>query len=417
MPTENPPHFDSCDLAKLTVPQLKKLCKNRVTGYSKLAKNALIQKLEEYRRGQPSTAQPLRTSSIPIVSVIPENASARIDISNDISVEDSTTLPSSSLQSVRHQQTSSRTGEAGPIRQPETRQTTPDALHQNSCASILLHEGYRSSISTSSSHNPVLLSAPIRKRSSQPIPDSGHSFRSPKRPKLLDTSNLNSLTLSNAVLKVPVLPQRVQVLAPTAGALQSTGETHHSGHVYPVPTLGSSAAPLSPFLDTLKPTPKRFVPLIQKDLVTKPEGLKDKTKDSYHTKEPFYVVEKIPPMTVISIPPKLAQRKLVKSYAVALQRLSNAERRACAGSNRLLRYAGPYSHIVCNHVDQHSRAINRCRISLCISSVSTIAIHWETVRARLLDLSRCGNEFLAISPYATRGTTNASVRILEVLPG
>ena len=352
MSTDNP-HFDSCDFVRLTVPQLKKLCKNRVTGYSKLAKSALVQKLEEYRRGQRSTAQPLCTSSISIIpSVVPEDASTRIDISNNMPVKLSTNLPAFPLESALHQRTTSRTSEADTIRQPEARPTTLNALPL--CTSILLHEGHQSSISTSSSLNPALLSAPIRKRSSQPILDSGHSFRSPKRPKLLDTSNLSKPTPLNAVLKVPALPQRLQVLTPAAASLQSTGETRRSDHVYPTPTLGSIAAPLSASLDSSKSAPKRFVPLIQKDLVAKPVGPKDNTKDNSHTKAPFYVVEPIPPMTSISIPPKLAQRKLVKSYAVILQGLSNAERRACAGSNRLIRYAGQYSHITSNQVDQDS---------------------------------------------------------------
>lgn len=47
------------DLSKLTVPQLKALCKERrITGYSKLSKAALLQRLAE-------VASPTKTTSPP----------------------------------------------------------------------------------------------------------------------------------------------------------------------------------------------------------------------------------------------------------------------------------------------------------------------------------------------------------------
>jgi len=361
MSTYNPPDFDSCDFSKLTVPHLKRLCKNRVTGYSKLAKSALVQKLEEHRQGQASTVHLPRAPSIPIVpSVVPVDAPPRIDISTKLPVEVPNDLPPSLLESVLNQQTTSRTGETGTTRQPETKPMWLDTLQQNPLAPVPLHERHQSSSSTSCSPNLTLLSAPIQKRSSQLLPDLEPSFRSPKRPKLLDTSGSNKLTpLNTAVFKAPALPQRQQVLTSIAVSLQSNNEAHQSDCVCPNPTQGLNAVPLSPSLDISKPVPKRFVPLTRKALVTKPGHPKDKTKDTCHIKDPFCVVERIPPMTMISIPPKLAQRKLVKSYAVILQGLSNAERRACAASNRLLRYAGQYFRISSNRVHQDSWAINR----------------------------------------------------------
>jgi hypothetical protein len=337
MSTEILPDFDSCDFAKLTVPQLKKLCKSRVTGYSKLAKNALVQKLEEYRQGQQSTANYTCTPIIP--SVILKDASPRIDIPNKIPVEVLTSPQPSLLEPVLCQQATSGTFPAGPkvpdpMRQPETRRMRIDTLQRESRTAIASHEGHHSSISTSSSPNPAPFAALIRKRSSTPTPDLEGS---PKRPKLLETKKINSPVLSStAVFKIPGLPPAV--LTPLVVSLQRNDEACWLNHVYATPTPRLNA--LNPSLDTLKPAPKRFVPLTRKVLATHPAVPKHEPKTTPHMKEPFCVAEIIPPVSLISIPPKLTQRKLVKSYAVILQGLSNAERRACAASNRLLRYAG-----------------------------------------------------------------------------
>ena len=338
---ENLPAFDSCDFSKLTVPQLKKLCKNRVTGYSKLAKSALVQKLEEHRQGQRPTAPSLCTRSLPVVlSVVSEDALPQIDISNKIAIDVPTCLPLSPSGSISHQQTTSSVVEEGTRRQLETRPTRLHTLQQHFRTPFPLHEGFQSSITSSSSPSPAVLSAPIRKRSSQRIANLEPSFRLSKRPKLLE---LNQISLPNtATFKVPALPQRLRVVTPTAVSLHSNNGARRSDQVHPTPTVELTPAPLSPSLDASKPEPKKFVTLIRKDLVTCPGGPKIETKDICYIKEPFCVVEKLPLMTLISIPPTLAQRKLVKSYAVVLQGLSNAERRACAASNRLLRYAGQY---------------------------------------------------------------------------
>ncbi|KAI1794839.1 hypothetical protein LXA43DRAFT_88907 [Ganoderma leucocontextum] len=59
--------YTSSELAGLTVPQLKALCKEKkISGYSKLGKQALIQKLSGL--GPSTTGGPGPTSNVPVVS-------------------------------------------------------------------------------------------------------------------------------------------------------------------------------------------------------------------------------------------------------------------------------------------------------------------------------------------------------------
>ncbi|TDL17847.1 hypothetical protein BD410DRAFT_793879 [Rickenella mellea] len=352
----------SVDISKLTVPQLKARCKElKLVGYSKLGKGALLQKLAEHL--------PTGTSSNTASSTNPELAKASSACTSNTthkpninSISDGPIRPlidiSSNQTSEAQPEATTATDTNSPLLQIQT--IRPLALYSNrpQNQANLPKKAYESLTNSELLH--------ISQK--RPLQTNVTAELSPKRPRLSDVPpqiNLNNVQ-SDTPSKVP--PKRF------SHSLLNKGASAYAKQPPPaarLPTSTTSIQPLQPVKSVgiaVNPTSlrtssiqgsgmntpsvsvsssgirrvrtKRFGPLA---LATpRPNNRASPQNALAPQKSPRYLdfsILQSVPFHQISLPPKLAQRKNVNSWAVILSGISNEQRRNCLLVSRMIRYA------------------------------------------------------------------------------
>jgi hypothetical protein len=392
------------DLSRLNVAQLKALCKERrVVGYSKLGKAALLQKLAE-----------LSSSSLPVSSA-----------QSTLSQAQSNSLSSESVAAPR----------------PLTKRTPALPSHEPVLATILgphisqtgASSGTSASIATSqqrshglsggqseSRYSPVpVANAPITKRVFTEM-SRGQVQAGPlaKKPKVVqadssasavrEAGNCSHIQRSSPLAgdqPVPVLP-----IFPSPGSvlLPKTAEPG-SGRIQTISAPGNRFKPL-----TIMQSPSMIPEVVQVPLCLPGD---ESTKTKAHPAKLWYLdfpaPTEPPPLSSITLPPPLSQRKLVQRWAIALSYLSGKELFQCCLVSRLIRYAGKRSHperLVYIRIHFNSLLIGLLQafsVLFWATPVSCCAAVWHLCTYE---------ELLALSPATRTRGVGAKVHGYELLP-
>ncbi|KAG6850059.1 hypothetical protein H0H93_001609, partial [Arthromyces matolae] len=306
-------------LARLTVPQLKAICKDKkLTAYSKLQKAALIQKIVD---SVPGTDQ---AASILIADISFGRQENRLE-------DTASTVATSQKKSLV--QASSNVDLSFAISQSEV---LPLA--------IPLSAQTPSNIS-SSGYAPSDMK---RKVDSEAPPDS----KTTKKKRILeDVRQAESQIPTPSVSVVPSEPHT------NSTSTLATKKLHMSSAACPPPFSGSTmgkpatnAIQFQPPLDNGPlTTGKRFVPLIFKNSgrPTLPYTHQDSnSRDSTHplpntsSDLDFVGSPPTPPLLPVSMPPSISQRKHVAKFSLLFSRVSTSDLNKLARCSRLFRYAG-----------------------------------------------------------------------------
>ena len=310
------------NLSKLTVTQLKAICKERrIVGYSKLGKAALLRKLGELGPSSlpPSSAQttqiPAQASSLSVES---SSSPAQVDDSPAPAVQQPTVTPSREPNTVPNTHIPQSFAAPGPTQ----------AFNPPSCLSGGQGQNVDQSVSA--------LKAPGSKRISEISQGSGPLAKKPKV-----SSPLSARAAIPAPTSVHLLGGRGVPGSPFSAALSDS-------------VLAPGVKELNARAQTVSMSGKRFKPL----KVTQPLSatLNDRQKSQcsqqgnnsatvtvqasllWHLD--FPTPPEPPLLSVITVPPPLSQRKLVQRWAIILGGLSNEERLRCCLVSKLIRYAG-----------------------------------------------------------------------------
>ncbi|RPD62799.1 hypothetical protein L227DRAFT_522666 [Lentinus tigrinus ALCF2SS1-6] len=328
-------------LAKLTVPQLKALCKERkITGYSKLGRQALVQKLVESGLCFADTSHSGTPSTTPAERAPPD-----------------ATTHTSTAASQPVSATASRPPSIAPTSTPslvvpEDASTPPiDVRGLPSAPSPITVSTVQAEYGTPS---PCVSQAPTLARNaptSRPsvtakkrIRPSIETMPPPpaKKQRILSSSSTANVQPSPApVTAMPCKPPASVVMTPTRTR---------------VPVTPTRAVPVSaPAPATVSASAKRFKPLVVNKAKisalstpaqssasasvssTAPVHLLALTEKPLSSLQDFEAT--VPALRPITLPPSLAHRKRVQSWAVILSGLSDKERAACALVSRAFRYA------------------------------------------------------------------------------
>lgn len=298
------------DLSKLTVPQLKALCKERrITGYSKLSKAALLQRLAE-------VASPTKTTSPPSVPSIPHADKAR----NPAYIVSGTASREENVTKVVHQPSTEST-EA-----PTAKALLPAQLPKSPQNRIV------TSTRETSAKRPAHIDTSVPpkriKTSLKPATNASHE-------PLVPTPTLQEKwPVDASVFKVPDLPVQPQrsfhgsasTLAKRPAGIKPSVVSHQitgAGRFKPL----VSATP-KPVEHEASGQPSR-APAVS---VT-PRGVDSTLDFNFHATP-------LPVLSHITFPPKASERKLVYRWAIVLSALSPADRQTCMLVSRTFRYAG-----------------------------------------------------------------------------
>lgn len=271
------------DLSKLTVPQLKALCKERrITGYSKLGKAALLQRLAEVVVPAKTTLPPKATPNVavPHPNEAPNFANIERRQGNVAKVVRQPVQPST-------EPTETSTTKA-PLLARETPTKRP--VHIDT---FVPSKRIRTSLKSPSSVPTSTLPGKL------PVDSSASVFKVPKVPVRPQKSLQASASKQPPVIKRPVVPRQI------------TG----TGQFKPI-------LPLTP-----KPAEPRS------DQATSITGADPLLDYDFHATA-------LPVLSHITFPPKASERKWVYRWAIVLSALSPADRQTCMLVSRTFRYAG-----------------------------------------------------------------------------
>ncbi|KZP31480.1 hypothetical protein FIBSPDRAFT_776099, partial [Athelia psychrophila] len=346
MTTSAPATAPPADLSKLTVPQLKALCKERgISGYSKLSKPALLQKLAD------------RGTGTPLARVVPVNSAGTI-------CSQSADTSSSG--------TSKKNPPTAPHRKPQKTEKRPAQKKQKSM-------GLPSQII-----NPPITISPIS------VPETGR-VTSNMIPPATPTSKSQPFVLSSTRVSLPLPISPVALINPASAALISPNTPRITP---PQKSQMPNGAPKS----TNQANPKRFKPLHVKNdahtllqtplpptgILARPKSPAQKSCLEYQKLNPESVV-----LTIITLPPKLAQRKHVHKWSIILSGISDAERRQCVFVSRMVRYAVYLSAI--RQLEQKFYGRRLARMLLNHSQHTTNM--WPYLRGRTSEIELCMGAF------------------------
>lgn len=328
------------DLAKLTVPQLKVLCKERrIVGYSKLGKAALLQRLtnNDASRGDP---QPVKVISIqPILeTTAPEYTGHPAGLA--------------ALNHTRNTQIANKDFAATSAEQSPLRKVLPvsDPVDRSAAS----HHGSPTVVAASS------LDAPNESQSTK-RPRVSAMFESSKKQKpspVNAASGCDDNTSSNSAKSFPAtgtLKARAQAVVTESPVV--AGYLPHGSS----PSISSNAVAII--------ARSRNIGLVQKGYTTKLQGrfkplvftttpivagtpstsrcvshndhqagkITSTSSDTFSLKA---APISVPSLMNITFPPKLSDRKWVQSWAVILAALTDRDRQSCTLVSRTFRYAG-----------------------------------------------------------------------------
>lgn len=339
------------DLQKLNVAQLKALCKEKnLIGYSKLTKNAIIQRLLDHE-GHAKTSSTKLITAPPVATKPPKEGEPS-----------AINAPSGLGQHGTHRITNDATESSSPTLNPsssiEAQRLIATASHichteQSSCTNASL-TSTNAMVSTKAPHS----TDPPRKRTLEP---SGTLALSSKKRK--------HTTAPTATAVQAIITPRPSSLMPTIRNLQVSPSNSSIPLLEPTakanvrsliadPTPPIPAQPLQ--VQTMPLKSKRFIPLVirksessaQKEIsdpvarATMPPVDISSRKDSF----PATLMQNLDFTNVnpillqpVSHPPSLSQRKRVPDLALFLSAVSTKDLYNCAYVSRLFRYAGGVS--------------------------------------------------------------------------
>lgn len=338
------------DLAKLTVPQLKVLCKERrIVGYSKLGKAALLSKLNNNDTTCGDTQSQAVISIQPLIS----KATALEHIGHPADLAPALSTGVIALDHTRNAQTANKDLTAASAEKSALCKALPvsgpvDHSAANHCASPTVDA-------------PSTPDAPNESQSAK-RPRVSAIFESTKRqkPSLVNSVSVCDANSSSSSTKLRTGTGTLKASAGLTFATESPGAVGHLPH-------NSSASASSNAVPII--AQPQNINLVQKGSKTKLQGrfkppvfmttpiIASTLPTSRRVSHNDYRVDKItstPPDTFslestpisipslmnITLPPKLSDRKLVQSLAVILSVLTDQDRQTCTMVSRAFRYAG-----------------------------------------------------------------------------
>lgn len=314
----------SSNLSKLTVSQLKAICKERrIVGYSKLGKAALVRKLGELGPSSPS-AQSMQIQA-QASSLLPVSGSSQVDGPLARAVQQPMGMPSFSP---REPNTVPDTH----IPQSSATSGSIPAFHPPSCLSGGQGQNVGQSVSA--------LKVPVSKRISSEISQGQvHAEPVSKKPKVSSPLSARAdIPFPTSVHRLGDcgVPESSFSSLPDPALVPKITEVHQlDGRTQTVSISGQRFKPLR------VPQPLSAT-LIDRRKSLCLQGIKTATvtvqpSPLWHLDFPTH--PEPPPLSVIAIPPPLSQRKLVQRWAIILSALSEKERFRCCLVSKLIRYA------------------------------------------------------------------------------
>ncbi|KAF7791410.1 hypothetical protein EIP86_002426 [Pleurotus ostreatoroseus] len=391
----------STGLSKLTVPQLKAICKDRkLTGYSKLAKNALLEKLAEAGvvspLPQPGTLTSTPSNSAPAASIV----CAKNDNGIRSRAEPNGRVGLTSQDPGQATGSNSQASECGlrNASQPQTMSQTREDVTETALGSPLLTsteprssavdgilrsrqalartmtnsrpEHKSNNVLEASSKTPGELSICARHKLEplETIPPPNQALSSEleqrkprKRPAEITTENTPAKQ-RKTTQPVPV-PKNIVVTKPSPSIRtpRSQNQLQQAQHSYSqLVSCQSTLSQIPPSVSVipntvLKPSPgsgKRFKPLVinkklASSLAVKPNPPQVSIRSFSGPAALVYLdlssTSPTPSLDFIALPPSISQRKRVDQWAIILSDLDDASRRQCAFTSKLFRYAGVFT--------------------------------------------------------------------------
>lgn len=384
VPLASPPTGDTPtppNRMTLTVPQLKALCKElKITGYSKLGKAALLEKLAEHDGGSPTVSGPSTGTQAP-----PPFSSSQSD-AGATRCDPSGCKVSNSATGVSFGDDSARDGDVAPVPAPQARMPTmaqSSQIESTDSSSTLMppppvpisHSSTtQSSTQAPSKRKPAQMpsiSAGKKQRLSNPAEPLSKSML----PKASDKATSRPVAGSHSSRMPFAKPSPAQ---PAGGPANSSAPSRNETAPKPPTTamkpkhsnmtssgrpflaaslkkpvslsttinLPLSAQNTTPSSDSDTPAPpgKRFQKLVPSARGKGPPVPAASSKPKELRTQPYTYLEFPSSATItlqaITLPPSLSQRKHVRRWAVILSGLADPERRRCAMASRTLRYAG-----------------------------------------------------------------------------
>ncbi|KAH7910817.1 hypothetical protein BJ138DRAFT_1007994 [Hygrophoropsis aurantiaca] len=308
--------LSSQDLAKLTVPQLKALCKERqIVGYSKLAKAGLLLKLGELEHNAASRSSEKTELAVRSEKNKP-SAPGLVDpiIANEsnpplIAASNVPQNPYPGTQTTRKDSSSRRIGQQHSARDPVIAASTTKIKRSApvSTSDVSTQKRARLDSAVNTRHGPLPVDVgPTSHDTASALPD-----------MLKNTTSFQKNKGSTGFAECAA-PQRSSI--PSAKSQ---------------PTIAKPRAPVH----LLRPSdPKAHIP---KDTLL-PLGV-NRAKTRIEAPVLRYLDLPIPlslaPLANITLPPRISERKRVQRWAIILSALSNEDRRVCVFVSRSIRYA------------------------------------------------------------------------------
>ena len=348
------------NLAKLTIPQLKAICKERkITGYSKLSKPELLLKL-----GTTESSKTAVTLETHILKDSLSNASA-VRIVNTSSLSPSYEI--ATVTTSNQPQGVARVSEINTQYRIQPAQLTSIAQSafeiqlipqpQNSTSIFTLKrplESLQSRSELSSSKKQKILVTPSVLTVSSQTSNSTSSFKISETPKPKPSrSGLVPINEATSPTRTPTLTHTVTFISssPTSTPLEATKSGLSPQTSLPAPRIINTGHVTT----TMLSTSKRFKPLVTKKYPPKPNKptlLASTTKlrqsnslvPLHHLDCPLAHIDTID-LKPITLPPRLSQRKYLHRWSIILSALPNAEKIQCCLVSRMFRYAGTHLHL------------------------------------------------------------------------
>ncbi|KAI0647729.1 hypothetical protein C8Q79DRAFT_951600 [Trametes meyenii] len=391
----------SRDLSKLTVAQLKALCKEiKISGYSKLGKPALIQKLVEGGYSAANEAIPSAGSSAPPLAVasttahaIPAGSHSGGGVSNQVVTENSTTssiiivkskVPKSKAKPKVPKKALPPVQPVQPAHDTSTITTTPAAqvpqvlsAHDSEAVALLCVPNDGAAVSSSSmlaspgnGHIAPSASFACASATATTFPnDDGlvsTQAQGKKRPRTdkptpppasLKKPRIQPLITSITILQTNLPPAKVSPKSAPPSHLSSSADVSRPIAAVPTVAKPTGFTKASAVAQSIPSVPvKRFKPLLvgktkssailssmainKSHLSTEPATQKERNIVLRYLELPVAIdIVTLPTLRPITMPPPLVQRKRVGLWAIILSGLSDQERAVCVLVSRTFRYA------------------------------------------------------------------------------
>lgn len=380
------------DYSKLTVPQLKALCKEkRLSGYSKLSKSALVQKLLEAdgsppagsnsKEPDPSVAcskdeQPSAPPPKPPADgLVAPPSQTRLLASSTGVAKPSTkaAVPVGRLLEHSQQETLSDNLASSNQVLPFPSGDTSALLSAANCS--LLHSPASSPSNSRSLRpgdaEPALLATICAKnndsKTQKSLERTETGFKPTRQPTTQSRKRASEVSrLGPPAKKIKAIDKTLSRLVVESSSVTQLQRTLAPSSNFVAPSVASSllssSNPAHPLAGTnttqqlvkvLTRPPKRFKPLLSTRKLQQgpspappaPPGISIADSPASAGPQPhldFPGIASPPQLYPITLPPSLSQRKRVRGWAVILSGLSNESRKNCALVSRMFRYAGTY---------------------------------------------------------------------------